>query len=803
MGLIQNIITKINFRKILKYSFYMGLAVFLFASSYTTYYYFKWVSSEEVVLEKLKTYKKQLDYLRTGRSNSENQAGSATIGAVAIPTVVYDRNGFKIGEFFIERRTLIPIEQVPPYVIKALIASEDRNFYDHGGVSYRSIGRAMIRNLVTMRFSQGGSTITQQLAKVLFTQQEKTIGRKIFEYFCTLEIEDRFTKDEILEMYLNLIYMGHGNYGVESASQYYFNKNARRLTIGEASMLIGLLPNPTLYSPVNNLSQSIRRQKTVFTALSVMNLLTDKQIKYETKRFNRRWDVQTKDKNLVSSIGDFPDRAYRLNRAPFFLDYINSLLLTQFSPEVITKGGLKVYTTLDYSKQKIATEALSKQVKKQKEYYNKLIKKASAKNRAKYQSARDKTNGVFISIEPSSGHVLTMIGGAKYSTANQFNRALKAYRQVGSLMKPFVYYLALLNEYVTPATIVSDSPYSKGGFDFNNYDYKYLGDITVYEALKKSRNTVAVRLMEQVGHKKLRDLMSDLLNIEYGAMKKRIPAEIGVALGTVEFTPLEMATAYGAFINNGQSVTPKFILKVQQDNKILYEPASEASRQVVDPSTSFILINMMQGVFTENGTAGWVSNYRNKNPDKIPYQIAGKTGTTSGYKDAWFVGLTSDEVSIVWVGSDYNASLGSGRSGGSLCSPAWVNYIVRSKQNSHPKNFSEIYTLENITYETFCPLSGGVPHDESLCLERIDHPFLASTEPDYFCPLHDPVPPPPPAFDEDENNVIEDAPGADSSPIDEVKTEVETPVEIPPESDGVPKKDDSKIQSKKDVEKST
>ncbi|MES0491362.1 MAG: biosynthetic peptidoglycan transglycosylase, partial [Leptospirales bacterium] len=280
MGLIQKIKSKINFRKTLKYTFYAGLAFFIFASAYTTYYYIKWKSSEEIVLEKLKTYKKQLDYLRTGHTTSNSDGGSATIGAVAIPTVVYDRNGFKIGEFFIERRTLIPIEQIPPYVIKALIASEDRNFYDHGGVSYRSIMRAMVQNLLSFRFAQGGSTITQQLAKVLFTQQEKTIGRKIFEYFCTLEIEERFTKDEILEMYLNLIYMGHGNYGIESASQYYFNKNARRLTIGEASMLVGLLPNPSIYSPINDLSQSIRRQKTVFTALSIMNLLTDKQIEY-------------------------------------------------------------------------------------------------------------------------------------------------------------------------------------------------------------------------------------------------------------------------------------------------------------------------------------------------------------------------------------------------------------------------------------------------------------------------------------------------------------------------------------------
>ncbi|MES0492094.1 MAG: transglycosylase domain-containing protein, partial [Leptospirales bacterium] len=515
-----------------------------------------------------------------------------------------------------------------------------------------------------------------------------------------------------------------------------------------------------------------------------------------------RWNVKTIEETMISSIGDFPDRAYRLNRAPFFLNYIKSVLLTQFSSEVITEGGLKVYTTLDYGKQKIATEMLAKQIKKQKEYYDKLITKASAKNKIKYQAAKDQTNGVFISLEPSTGHVLTMIGGTEFSTGNQFNRALKAYRQVGSLMKPFVYYLALLNEYVTPATIVSDSPFSKGGFTFKNYDYKYLGDITVYEALKRSRNTVAVRLMEQVGHKKLRDLMADLLNIDYGTIKKRIPAEIGVALGTVEFTPLEMAMAYGAFINNGLSVTPKYILKVQQNNKTLYEPKSEDSRHVVDPSTSFVLINMMQGVFTPNGTASWVSRYRTKYPDRIPYQIAGKTGTTSGYKDAWFVGLTSDEVSIVWVGSDYNASLGNGRSGGSLCSPAWINYIVSSKRNSPSKNFSEIYTLDNITYENFCPVSGGVPHDESLCLEQVEHPFLAGTEPDFFCPLHDPLPPPP-AIEEEENNFLEGRPGENPNPVDGAKTEAETPVLKTTEPDLNPAEKENEVESETKDQKST
>lgn len=746
--------------KIIIIGFWSGVVLAAGIGIYTSIIYFDWRDRQDQVLEKLFTYKKQLDYLRKPVP-SEGSMGRITIGAVAIPSKVYDRNQKLIGEFYIERRTLIPIEKMPPYLPKALVASEDRRFYEHGGVSYRAITRAMLTNLVRLRYAQGGSTITQQLAKVLFTEQEKTMRRKVFELFCTFAIEKRFTKKEILEMYLNLIFMGHSNYGIESASHYYFNKPATKLTLPETAMLIGILPSPNRFSPVNDLSEALLRQALVLNAMKEMGYTEEKKVKRELKSFHKTWDIYKIDSKYNSDIGAYSTGSLRVNKAPFFLDYIKSKLLKKYgySSEEILKGGLRIYTTLDYEKQQRAAIALKRGIEKQREKYRAMMKSAKSKKKKIYAQARRKTNGVFITLHPQSGHILTMIGGAEYSSKNLFNRSVNSYRQIGSLMKPFVYYTALEKRLITPAAMLKDKKTVYGKYKFNNYDYKFLGEITAYEALRKSRNTVAVRLFKEIGFGALLELFESILDTPSGQfgsderqnqnIKKRIPRELGVALGAVEFSPLEVAQAYATLLNDGYRVEPEFILKIEDaSGKLLWSAPRQVKKyRILDPDAAYITVSMLEGALKKGGTAGWIERYRTANPDLYWPPMAGKTGTTSDHKDVWFAGLTPEEISIVWIGTDYNTSLGRKATGGGMAAPVWIDYISGARtppQNSRPVSFAGNYTLGVITRESFCPKSGGVPLEQESCPHAlVDFPFIRGEEPDFFCPLHKPAAPEP------------------------------------------------------------
>ena len=590
------------------------------------------------------------------------------------------------------------------------------------------------------RYSQGGSTLTQQLAKVLFTNQEKTIERKIFEFFCTLTIEERFTKNQILEMYLNLIYMGHGNFGIESASEYYFNKSSEQLSLAEAAILVGLLPSPEKYSPINDLEKSLIRQRHVLNALIETKAIDKATANKSLNVFYAKWYVQKLNNHMLSTIGKFPDRSYRINMAPYFLEEIRKVLLQSYSPNELMKGGLKIYTTLDYDRQYNAEIALKKAISEQKKTFEKekiaALKKGDNAKAEFFKEALDKTNGAFITIDPKTGYVLTMIGGSEFSASNQFNRSTMAYRQVGSLLKPFIYYMAVAEKKITPATIVNDEPLKVGSYEFHNYDGGYLNEITVYEALKKSRNTIAVKTLQMVGIKPFKRLIEKILDED---LSERIPQEIGIALGTPVFTPIEVATMYGVMVNNGRSVNPVMMLRVEdsQGHPLWTNEEAPKEKQILKPEASYIIVQMLGSIFEKDGTSGWVWDYKKNNKDVLNFEISGKTGTTSDHKDAWFAGLTSDEVSVVWIGSDMNAPLGDQKSGGSICSPVWIEYIQNTKKNNAPPPFKDNYTLDQITHENFCLKTGGVPHRKDSCPDSVKgQGFISGTEPDFFCPIH-------------------------------------------------------------------
>lgn len=717
---------------------YFGVRVFLA--------YNRWNDEEAAVMQKLALYKQQLDRLRSG-AISQDTVASIEPGAVAIPSKVFDRSGKLIGEFYTERRSLLNYDDFPKHLTDALIASEDRKFYEHHGIDYGGIFRAVVRNLLRFRFAQGGSTLTQQLAKVLFTNQEKTLDRKMFEFFCARAIESKYSKKEILEMYLNLIYMGHGIYGLETAAQYYFNKSARDISLGEAAALVGVIPNPKAFSPITDLPRFLERQNTVLMSLVAVGKINEDKVKNERRKFFQTWRIASKD-SRHSGIADFPDRLSGKNYAPFFLDYLRQKLASQFTQDALTRSGLRIYTTLDLERQIAAQRAVKAAVELQKQHYEKLLTAAKKKNNpAKIQElekALATTNAAFISIEPKTGYTLAMVGGGEFSQQNQFNRALKADRQIGSTIKPLIYYLALSKHAITPATLIADDPIQ----EYQNYDGKFLGKITLRDALKLSRNPTAIRVLQKLDFDDVRGLFHDVLQIPYSDLEKKIPRELGVALGSSSFTPAQLAQLYATMVNQGKRVEPRDLLRIEdsQGRQIWEAPEPPAQQQVMDPAAAYVTITLMQAVVDGGGTAeGAMKSLRNSE-GKLIFDVAGKTGTTSKYVDAWFVGLVSDEASVMWVGNDANTTLGAGRSGSGLCAPRYADYLRSTRRGEgKPRPFAETFDQEQIVRKSFCPATGLLSRFPGACEGEVqDQAFIRGTEPQEFDPSGAPTETPPP-----------------------------------------------------------
>ncbi|MFO1524444.1 MAG: transglycosylase domain-containing protein [Turneriella sp.] len=727
---------------------YFGVRVFLA--------YNRWSDEETAVMQKLTLYKQQLDRLRSG-AIAQDTVASIEPGAVAIPSKVFDRNNKLIGEFYTERRSLLNYEDFPKQLIDALIASEDRKFYEHHGVDYGGIFRAIVRNLLRFRFAQGGSTLTQQLAKVLFTNQEKTLDRKLFEFFCARAIESKYSKKEILEMYLNLIYMGHGIYGLETASQYYFNKSARDLTQGEAAALVGIIPNPKAFSPLTDLPRFLERQNAVLMSLVTVQKMTEDKVKNERRRFFQTWRIAAKDSRR-SGIADFPDRLTGKNYAPFFLDYLRQKLTTQFTQDALNRSGLRIFTTLDLDKQIAAQRAVKAAVELQKQHYEKLLTAARKKNNAakiqELERALATTNAAFISIEPKTGYTLAMVGGGEFSQQNQFNRALKAERQIGSTIKPLIYYLTIAKQIYTPASLVDDLPIQ----DYQNYDGKFMGKMTLRDALKLSRNPTAIRALQKLDFDDVRGMFHEVLQLPYSDLEKKIPRELGVALGSSSFTPAQLAQMYATLINQGKRVEPRDLLRIEdsQGRQIWEAPEQPPQQQVMDAAAAYVTISMMQAVVDGGGTAEGAMKALRNSEGRLLFDVAGKTGTTSKYVDAWFVGVVSDEASVMWVGNDANTTLGAGRSGSGLCAPRYADYLRSTRRGENkPRPFAETFDQDHIIRKSFCPATGLLSRFPGACEnEVLDQPFIRGTEPQEFDPSGAPAPEAPPT----------DGPPADQPP---------------------------------------
>lgn len=538
-------------------------------------------------------------------------------------TQVFDINGQLISKLFEENRIVVSINSISPYVQQAIIANEDTRFYNHLGVDPIGILRAVIVNIRTGSLAEGGSTLTQQLAKNMFLTQERTFTRKIKEAVLAIIIERKFSKQEILQAYLNQVYFGEGAYGVEAAAQVYFGKHSSELSLSESALLAGLPRGPNIYSPYIDLKAAIDRRNTVLSGMVSEGYITKGQ-------------AEAAKQEPIALAG----KKKRAVQASYFLDYIANELVGKYGANRVYKGGLKVYTTLDIKTQQAAEAVLGQ------------------------------FQGAVIAIDPRNGHVRAMVGGKNYEES-QLNRAVAEVRQPGSAFKPFVYAVAL-NQGLTANSIIVDEPINISGYSPQNYDKKYRGPVTMKKALRWSVNVASVKLGQQVGIDQVLSLAQSMGITTIVPQDNNLATSLGGLTNGVNL--IELSTAYTAFANGGIVSRPLSVLKVLDENGQVLEESHPVQYSVLRPEVAYILTDMLKGVI-ENGTA---------TPAAIGREAAGKTGTTDNYETAWFIGYTPELLVGIYVGNDNRQPVGIS---GTEVAGLWGKMMVKLITGTQPVEF--------------------------------------------------------------------------------------------------------------------
>ena len=588
----------------------------------------------------------------------------------AVSSQVFDSHGRLITTLHSDQNRLpIDINKVPQNLQNAFIAAEDNRFYEHIGIDPIGIFRAIFANLTNRGIAQGGSTITQQLAKNAFLSQEQTLKRKIQEAMLALEIEHKYSKKEILEMYMNQIYFGQGAYGIQTAAKTYFNKDVNELTLTQCAMLAGLPKSPNYYSPFNNLNEAKKRK----------NVVLDQMVKYGYVSAAEAEDAKNQDLGLSKS-----HQSKEADEYASFIDYVSQQVAKKYGDDALYKEGLKIYTTMAVDKQHAAVRAMR-----------------NLPNNYTDENGLTQPQAAIVSIDPKTGHILAMVGGRGQDS---FNRASMAVRQPGSAFKPFVYLTALQHD-MTPDTTMDDQPVTYGSWSPKNAGGSYSGTMTLSDALAHSVNTIAVQLADRVGTK----------NIIANAKKMGITTldakddNLAMALGglTKGVTPLEMASAYGTFANKGVHVKPTAIVKILDRNGNVLEDAStlekeETKTRVMSEREAYEMTTMLEGVIDHGtGTAAAIGR-----------PAAGKTGTTDDNKDAWFVGYTPDIVTAVWIGDDTGShSLGE-IYGGTIPAEIWKDYMSSATSDESGGDFSAPSGMERRKETTSSSSSSNSVHSD-------------------------------------------------------------------------------------------
>ena len=646
------------------YTIIFLISILLIATGITFYKsYTKWIKEKNDIIERLYNLKELIS------SGYEKEISIKPNLEIEKPTVIYDRNGEIIGKFSTGKRRIVQLTSISPIAVKLLLIMEDRRFYQHHGVDYRALLAAIYYDIKSLSFVRGGSTITQQLAKILFTNSKKTIQRKIFELFCTFEIEKKFTKDEILTLYLNSIYFGNYVYGIRSASLYYFNKEPFYLNFFESALLIAIIPNPSRFSPLLHQDRAKKRMRLVINIAEQFGYIHIKNINKSLEKFWKKF-------NSINHYSPLSVWNMEENKAPYFVEYIRKQLVKTFGEDMVKIGGLKIYTTLDLNMQNEAVEALRDGLDIQ-----------YIKSKKVNPGIKEKPEGALVSLNPKTGEIYVLVGGSGFSYNNQFNRAVNARRQVGSAFKPFVFAAAIEYNGFTPHTEFMDKPLSiktdQGLWKPKNYNNRYYGKVDLETALKKSLNSIAVQLVQIVGPQKVIDIIGNALNLSKDEIDKRFKPYLSLALGVYSFSPLELARAYSIFPGYGEKNFPYSIKRVinnrgdvildneEKIKKLKVEYDLLNKLDVISVGTAMTINSMLRGVLEKGDTAYWAVK-----SSGLKIKASGKTGTTNNYTDAWFVGYSEDILSVVWVGYDNpEYSLGKGQSGGVVAAPIWANFM--------------------------------------------------------------------------------------------------------------------------------
>jgi len=687
-------------------------------------------------------------------------------------SIVYSEEDEVIGKFLMDNRIPIPYGQIPQQLVNAFVAAEDAEFFHHKGVDYKGILRAIFKNLLARRFVQGGSTITQQVTKTFFLTPKRSLLRKLKEVAYAFGLERDLTKEEILTLYLNNIYLGNGAYGVEAAAESYFNKRVEQLNLAESAMMAGLVKAPSHYSPVSNLKKAKDRQAYVLTRMTELGFISREQ----------------KENAQRTPLKIQPRESAYFSKAPYFTEFIRHQVERRYGKEKLYEEGLRIYTSLDLSFQRAAQRSVetglreldkrqgfrgplrtlsSNEVKgllnrkkgpftplsqneslegvilsknDSKKFYNVWVEDRkgilpypemswalSVKPSMSYKPQRVKTpgdllnpgdvihvrarevkkdlpllltleqeplaQGALLCLDPKTGYVRAMVGGRDFSES-QFNRAISSRRQPGSAFKPVIYAAALEKGY-TPSTILMDSPIEYSDPDGEtywapkNYDKGYMGPITFRNALAHSRNVVTVKILEDIG------VGFALKFIKRLGIESPIKRDLSIALGTSGVSMMELTSAFAVFANGGEKIKPIFIKKIvtmrgevleenspytatemedkEEESETSETPAPVLKERAISPQNAFIMTHLLEGV-VQHGTG--------QRAKVLGRPVAGKTGTSSDYSDAWFVGYTPSVLAGVWVGFDDKTSLGKNETGARAALPIWISFMNQALKNT-------------------------------------------------------------------------------------------------------------------------
>lgn len=603
---------------------------------------------------------------------------------------VFDREGRFVGRILPEGRYWTPIDRIPVFLQKAVVAIEDSRFYEHGGIDLRGIARALVKDVVKGKLAEGGSTITQQLIKNRYLTGEKTIDRKLKEGFMAVEFEQKYTKQQILEMYLNEIYYGNGAWGIAQAARLYFDKNPEELTDAECALLAGVPKNPGRYNPLGESAKVTGRKDLVLKRMVELKIITPRQ-----------------KKKLRAQRVTFAQRG----QAPYYLAHIKGKLIERYGKEVVEQGGLEVTAAMDLNLQKLAEQTLSAGVKR----------------------ISPQLQGALVSLDLTTGDLLAAVGGVDFSKSS-YNRAFYAKRQPGSAIKPLIY-AAALEKGFTAGSIWDDTPavYNRGNnktWKPLNYGKEQHGALSLRQALAYSSNVITVKLLEAIGVPYFVDFAGNL------GLSLRAQNDLSLALGTEEVTLHDLVQAYTPLANGGLRPESRTIIRIYDRNRQTWTENPPAVKQVLSPAAAFVTTRMLKDVMVY-GTAKSLKAFSRERP------AAGKTGTTDDYRDAWFIGYTPQVITGIWVGYDKPRPGGKGFTGGTVCAPIWERFMRPALAARPVVDFAQPDTVVAVAID---PATGLLANQD--CPVKVDESYIVGTQPTENCPKHggaplQPIPPPP------------------------------------------------------------